>query len=191
MVVRAKRQLLVGLLWLCAMGSTPAQAHFLDWFLGPPGTGVHIFPDWRKPLNPPPTPPPPPTYPNFNSQLQSYIQFCEDIAGLKNWYSALTAAEQEHHKPDYLAALARLGEAEDRLVQMVLTPLAAGDDEWVYRLFDAMRRIDPIRARGLFVAVLDKVGARINMEYLQDPHNAIKARRARDVVAIRSWVGRN
>jgi hypothetical protein len=189
-MVMAKRPLML-LVLLATIMATPAEAHFLDWFLGPPGTGVHIFPDWRKPLTPTPTPPPVPTYPNFNSHLQSYIQYCEDVAALKNWFSALTAAEQEHHKPDYLAALARLGEAEDRLAQMVLVPLAAGDEGWVYRLFDVMRRIDPIRARGLFVGVLDKVGARINMDFLQDPQNPIKARRARDVVAIRSWVGRN
>jgi hypothetical protein len=173
----------------------PAQA-FWDRLLGPPGSGIHIFPDWRPPAQPPCPPPgqggsgPPPLPPTFGTLIASYVKFCDDVAAMKNWFMTLTPAEQEQYRPQYDATLARLVAAEEQIAGTIVVPLEQGNERPMYGLFDIIRKLDPIRARTLFIGVLERIAVRVNMDYISDPQNPIKARRARDVVAIRTWIGR-
>jgi hypothetical protein len=173
---------------------SPQLAHakgFWDWLLGPPGSGIHIIPDPRPPVPPGQggggTPPPPPT---FGTLVGAFIKFIDDVSAMKNWYTALTPAEQAEYQAAYEATLARVAAEEERLAQTILLPLATGNERTLYGFFDLVRKMDPIRARAVFLGTLDKLAKRINMDYTEDPSNPIKARRARDVVALRSWVGR-
>ena len=177
---------------LLAPGAAQAKS-ILDWLLGEPGSGIHIIPDPRppKPTTPPtqgdPTPPPPPT---FGTLVQGFIKLMDDINAMKNWYTALTEAEQAKYKPQYDAALARVSAAEETLAKTVIDPLERGNEQPLYALFDLIRHNDPIRARAVFLGLLDKIAVQINMDYINDSQNPIKARRARDVVTLRAWVGR-
>lgn len=167
---------------------------FLEHFLGEPGSGIHIFPDWRPPhgTQPPPgqgsggTTPLPPT---FGTLIQTYIKFADDVRAMRNWFTTLTPAEKEQYRAQYEATLARLASAEDQVSQSVLGPLEQGNEKPLYALFDMIRKMDPFRARGVFLALLDRVAQRVNMDYISDPQNPIKARRARDVHALRAWIG--
>lgn len=169
-----------------------AQAkNIWDWLLGEPGSGIHIIPDPRPPVPPGQggggTPPPPPT---FMTLVGAFIKFTDDVAAMKNWYTALTPAEQAEYQAAYEATLGRLAVEEEKLAQTILAPLAQGNERTLYGFFDMVRKMDPIRARAVFLGLLDRLAKRINMDYTEDPSNPIKARRARDVVALRSWVGR-
>jgi hypothetical protein len=158
--------------------------------LGEPGSGIHVIPDPRPPVphNPPPSNPPLP--PTFGTTVHNFMKFVDAVHAMKNWYTALTPAEQADYQPQYQATMAKLAAAENELAQLIIGPLVAGNEVTLYGFFDMVRKMDPIRARMVFLGVLDVLAKRINMDYAEDPANAIKARRARDVVAMRSWVGR-
>lgn len=169
-----------------------AQAkNLLDWLLGEPGSGIHVIPDPRPPGSPPaqgsPPPPPPPT---FGTLIQAYVKFVDDLSAMKNWYTALTPEEQEKFRAQYDAALARMVVETDKVANTVLEPLAASNERALYALFDLIRKNDAIRARAVFLALLDRIAIQVNMDYINDSQNPIKARRARDVVTLRAWVGR-
>lgn len=183
---------IVALVLAMALAPQAAQAkNIWDWLLGEPGSGIHIIPDPR-----PPRPPGqggetnPPLPPTFGTLVGAFIKFIDDVSAMKNWYTALSPAEQAEYQPQYEATLARVGVEEEKLAQTILAPLVQGNEKTLYGFFDMVRRMDPIRARAVFLGVLDKLAKRINMDYTEDPGNPIKARRARDVVAMRSWVGR-
>lgn len=176
---------------LLAPGAAQAKS-ILDWLLGEPGSGIHVIPDPRPPhAGPPsqgdPTPPPPPTY---GTLINGFIKMMDDINAMKNWYTALTEAEQAKYKPQYDAALARVSAGEDALAKTIVDPLETGNERPLYQLFDLIRHNDAIRARAVFLGLLDKLAVQINMDYINDSQNPIKARRARDVVTLRAWVGR-
>lgn len=168
-------------------------------WLPEPGAGTHIIPDPRPPrptCPPTPTPPcPPPTPtplpPTFGTLVPAFVKLAEDVAAMKNWFTTLTPAEQEKHRQQYEATLARFAGEEEKLATTILVPLEGGNEKPMYALLDMVRRLDPIRARNIFLGVVDRVADRVNMDYINDPQNPIKIRRARDIVMIRTWIGRN
>lgn len=180
--------ILVLALALMAPGGAQAK-NLLDWLLGEPGSGIHVIPDPRPPGTPG-NPPPPPTDPTFGTLIGAYVKFVEDLTAMKNWYTALTPAEQETYKAQYQAALTRMEVETEKVAATVLGPLATQNERPLYALFDLIRKNDPIRARHIFLPLLDRVAVQVNMDYINDTQNPIKARRARDIVTLRGWVGR-
>ena len=159
-----------------------------DWLLGEPGSGIHVVPDPRPPVPPTPTTPPPP--PTFGTIIGAYVKFVDDLSAMKNWFTALTPAEQEKYKAQYDAALARFATETEKVAVTILDPLSTSNERPLYALFDMIRKNDAIRARAVFLPLLDRLSTQINMDYINDSQNPIKARRARDVVTLRAWVGR-
>ena len=179
--------LLVLALTLAAPG---AQAkNLLDWLLGEPGSGIHVIPDPRPPTGNPPNPPAP-LPPTFGTIIQQYVKFVDDLAAMKNWYTALTEQEQQTYRPQYDQALAKMTAQTELVASTVLEPLASQNERPLYALFDLIRHNDAIRARAVFLPLLDRVAVQVNMDYINDQQNPIKARRARDIVTLRAWVGR-
>lgn len=184
------RRILWVVLGLMLLVPQAARAkNLLDWLLGEPGSGVHVIPDPRPPVTSPTDPPPPPP-PTFGTGIQAYVKFVHDLAAMKNWYTALTPEEQEKYRAQYEAALARMVVETEKIAGTILEPLASQNERPLYLLFDMIRKNDAIRARAIFLHLLDRLAVQINMDYINDSQNPIKARRARDVVTLRAWVGR-
>ena len=154
-----------------------------------PGEGTHVIPDPRTPLGPCPSPSPLP--PTFGTLLPGFIKLADDFAAMKNWYTALTPAEQETYRERYQVTLGRFSDAEAKIAEAIVGPLDAGNERPLYALLDFVRKTDPIRARAVFLGLVDKLAGKINMDYINDPQNPVKGRRARDIVMIRTWIGRN
>lgn len=187
------RRILMLVLALMVVAPCDVQAkNLLDWLLGEPGSGIHVIPDPRPPggSNPPPPPTQPPLPPTFGTLIQAYVKFVDDLAAMKNWYTALSPEEQEKYRPQYDQALAKMAAETEKIAATILEPLAVQNERPMYVLFDMIRKNDAIRARAVFLQLLDRISVQVNMDYINDSANPIKARRARDIVTLRSWVGR-
>lgn len=175
----------LALVVLAAAVPGPAVADFL----GEPGSGTHIIPDPRPPRGSPPPAPPAPRPPNFMALLTDYERHAQNVAALVAWFQTLSPAEQERFRPQYNAALDALDASATAVADRVNGQLERGEDGNLYYLLNLIRIVDPVRARAIWLSVLEKVAARVNADYLADPTNPAKARRARDVSAVRSYVG--
>lgn len=181
--------LLMGLVW-----AGPAQA---IWWTEP-GSGTHIFPDPRAPVpQPTPTPPPPGPIPppplpppdSFVEHLKSYIKYSNDVASMRVWFASLAESEKQRIREQFERALADHVELGDLLITKVFNQLDRGLDSNLYVLTGVVKQFDAFRARGIFLEMVSTISQRVYGDYLQDPAHRVKARRARDMQALRAWIG--
>ena len=129
---------------------------------------------------------------SFSSQLAQFISYADDVTALTSWYETLSPAEQGQYQAQFTAALDKLTTMEDGLVTGVLNQIDCNcGDSNLYLVFDTVKGMDPIKARKIFGSAVDKVSSRLNGDYLASPSNPDVARRARDMQAVRAYIGHN
>jgi hypothetical protein len=121
--------------------------------------------------------------------LFDYEKLAQDVAALTAWFQTLSPAEQERHRAPFNAALDQLDAKAQAVSDRITGQLDGGQDGNMYYLLNNIRITDPVRARAIWLPVLENVARRVNADYLADPSHPDKARRARDVSATRSYVG--
>jgi hypothetical protein len=133
-------------------------------------------------------PPVPPV--SFSSTLATFISYSDDVSALRSWFETLSPAEQQQYLQSFQAALDKLAAMEDALVKAVLDQIdcSCGDSN-LYLVFDTIRGMDPIKGRKIFSSAIDKLSARVNQDYVMSPSNPDLARRARDMQAVRAYIG--
>lgn len=129
---------------------------------------------------------------SFSSTLAQFISYADDVTALTSWFETLSPAEQGQYQAQYTSALDKLVAMEDGMVAGVLAQIdcSCGDSN-LYLVFDTIKGMDPIKARKVFGSAVDKVSARLNADYLASPSNPDSARRARDMQAVRAYIGHN
>jgi hypothetical protein len=129
---------------------------------------------------------------SFSTTLAQFISYSDDVTALTAWYETLSGTEQAAYTEQFNAAHAKLATMEEGLVKGVTDQLDCGCmDSNLYLTFDTIKGMDPIKARKIFASATDKISARLNMDYLQSPSNPDLARRARDMQAVRAYIGHN
>lgn len=129
---------------------------------------------------------------SFSTTLAQFISYSDDVTALTAWYETLSTTEQAAYTEQFNTAHAKLATMEEGLVTGVTAQLDCGClDSNLYLVFDTIKGMDPIKARKIFASAVDKVSARLNMDYLQSPSNPDLARRARDMQAVRAYIGHN
>jgi len=127
----------------------------------------------------------------FVDELSGFIAYADDLAALRSWYENLTPDEQVRHRVAFEAAVRQLEASEDHLFNVIADQFTeSASDSHLYTLFDTIKGMNPIKARTVFSNLIRKVAGRINHDYVSDPSDPLKAQRARDLQAIRSYIGR-
>ena len=150
-------------------------------------TLIPSFANAARKDNPPAEPPP-----SFSSTLAQFISYSDDVQALSSWFETLSSSEQGTYAAQYKAALDKRAAMEDGVVGGVVEQLSCGcSDSNLYLVFDTVKGMDPIKARKVFSTLVDKVSAKLNADYLASPSNPDIARRARDMQAVRAYIGHN
>jgi len=174
--------------------ANPAMA---IWWLDP-GEGVHIIPDPRPPREPSEPPPPAPTPippsplpppPGFIAHLKLFIQYAKDIAAMQAWFQSLSEDERQQYATEYQTAQDNLQVLSDLLRDKISDQLDRGLDSNLYILTGVVKQFDAFRARGIFMILVDQVAQKVSSDYLADPQNPSKARRAKDLQNLRAYIG--
>lgn len=131
--------------------------------------------------------------PSFSSQLAQFISYSDDVQALTSWFETLSPAEQQTYTAQYTAALDKREAMEKAVAAAVVEQLTCGgcSDSNLYLVFDTIKGMDPIKARKVFACLVDHLSAHLNGEYLSSPSNPDVARRARDMQAVRAYIGHN
>lgn len=130
--------------------------------------------------------------PSFSSQLAGFISYSDDVQALTSWYETLSPSEQSTYTAQYTAALDKREAMEHAVATAIIEQLGGGcSDSNLYLVFDTIKGMDPIKARKVFACLVDHVSAHLNGEYLSSPSNPDVARRARDMQAVRAYIGHN
>ena len=128
--------------------------------------------------------------PSFSATMAQFISYSDDVQALTSWYETLSPSEQTSYTAQYTAALDKRAAMEDGVAHGVIEQLGCGcSDSNLYLTFDTIKGMDPIKARKVFSSLVNKVSAYLNGEYLQSPSNPDVARRARDMQAVRAYIG--
>lgn len=181
-------------LLIALAGSSPA---WCAWWTTP-GSGTHIIPDPRAPVpGPTPTPPPPTPIPpsplpppaNFVEHLKAFIRYSNDVASMRAWYASLTDGDRMAIQQQYEKALGDHAELGQLLITKITAQLDRGLDSNLYVLTGVVKQFDTFRARGIFLEMVNTVSQRIYGDYVQEPHDRTRARRARDMQSLRAWIG--
>lgn len=135
-----------------------------------------------------PTPPPPPPL-NFAAELANFISLADDVTALRSWYENLTPGEQAEYAEQFNTAVTNLDNKETTLFDLVGSQLDVGNDSNLYILFETIKGMDPIKARRIFSSLTSKVSKRVNLDYVSSPSDPVKARRGRDMQAVRAFIG--
>jgi len=144
-----------------------------------------------------PTPPDEPTEPeeptpiDFATELASFISFADDVSALRSWFEALSAGEQETHAAAFNGQVDKLNAQETVLAEAITSQIDENKgDSNMYLLFETIKGMNPIKARKVFSNLVDRVSAKVNLDYVSTPRDPSKGQRARDAQAIRSYIGR-
>ena len=130
--------------------------------------------------------------PSFSATLAQFISYSDDVQALTSWFETLSPTEQTTYRPQYSAALDKRTAMEDGVVAGIAEQLGCGcSDSNLYLTFDTVKGMDPIKGRKVFGSLVDKVSAKLNADYLSSPSNPDIARRARDMQAVRAYIGHN
>ena len=128
--------------------------------------------------------------PTFSSTLAQFISYSDDVQALTSWYETLSPSEQATYTAQYTAALDKRAAMEAGVAAAIIEQLGCGcADSNLYLVFDTVKGMDPIKARKVFSSLVNTISAHLNGEYLSSPSNPDVARRARDMQAVRAYIG--
>ena len=108
---------------------------------------------------------------------------------MRAWFSTLSPAEQQRHAAEMAATQSKLKTMETMIQNLVFEQLDTNEETRLYVMMSVVRQLSIFRARGVFLALISTVSQRVFNDYLAEPGNIVKLKRARDMQALRVYIG--